>query len=88
MEGLKKEIREQGTFEILTKEIEKIVRREEKAEALLEEEEKVKRTVAELREIIAERKVANEQEKRRILNELSEEQVPVLSSLPKTRGNF
>ncbi|OAD62186.1 IQ domain-containing protein G [Eufriesea mexicana] len=74
MEDLKEEIREQGTFEVLSKEIEKIVTREKEVEALLKEEKEVRRTAAELRKIIAERKVANEQEKRRILNELSEEQ--------------
>ncbi|CAL7952208.1 unnamed protein product [Xylocopa violacea] len=74
MEELKEEIREQGTFEILTKEIEKIVLREKEEKALLLEQERLTKTVVQLQKIIAEEKVANEQSKKRILNELSEEQ--------------
>ncbi|KAK1128758.1 hypothetical protein K0M31_019910 [Melipona bicolor] len=74
MEKLKEEIREHGTFEVLTKEIEEIMTRQKEEEALLEEQEKLRNAAAELQKTIAEKKLANEQEKRRILNELSEEQ--------------
>ncbi|KOX70078.1 hypothetical protein WN51_04595 [Melipona quadrifasciata] len=74
MEKLKEEIREHGTFEVLTKEIEEIMTRQKEEEALLEEQERLRNAAAELQKTIAEKKLANEQEKRRILNELSEEQ--------------
>ncbi|XP_076754147.1 uncharacterized protein LOC143425320 isoform X2 [Xylocopa sonorina] len=74
MEELKEEIREQGTFEILTKEIEKIVSREKEEKTLLLEQERLTKTAVQLQKIIAEEKVANEQSKMRIHNELSEEQ--------------
>ncbi|XP_076754148.1 uncharacterized protein LOC143425320 isoform X3 [Xylocopa sonorina] len=75
MEELKEEIREQGTFEILTKEIEKIVSREKEEKTLLLEQERLTKTAVQLQKIIAEEKVANEQSKMRIHNELSEEQM-------------
>ena len=54
-------------------------------EALLEEQERLRNAAAELQKTIAEKKLANEQEKRRILNELSEEQVPAPRFSSKTR---
>lgn len=75
MEKLKIEIRERGTFELLTEEIEKIVTREKKEECFFKEEEKLRKSTAKLQRIIDERKIVNEQEKIRMLNELSKEQV-------------
>lgn len=75
MEELKIEIRERGTFELLTEEIEKIVAREKEEERLFKEREKLKRITEKLQRIIDGRKIVNEQEKIRILNELSKEQV-------------
>ncbi|XP_003399574.2 dynein regulatory complex protein 9 [Bombus terrestris] len=74
MEKLKEEIREQGTFDVLTKEIEEIMVRQKEEETLLEEQERLRKTAAELQKTMTEKKLANEQEKRRILNELAEEQ--------------
>ncbi|XP_061931326.1 uncharacterized protein LOC107997805 isoform X3 [Apis cerana] len=74
MEELKIEIRERGTFELLTEEIEKIVAREKEEEHLFKEREKLKRITEKLQRIIDGRKIVNEQEKIRILNELSKEQ--------------
>ncbi|XP_043792977.1 dynein regulatory complex protein 9-like [Apis laboriosa] len=74
MEELKIEIRERGTFELLTEEIEKIVTREKEEECFFKEEEKLRKSTAKLQRIIDERKIVNEQEKIRMLNELSKEQ--------------
>nr|XP_003705396.2 PREDICTED: IQ domain-containing protein G [Megachile rotundata] len=74
MEDLKEEIREHGTFEFLTKEIEEITRRKKEEENLLEQEEKLKKTVTELQKLIADEKIANEENKRRMMYELSEKQ--------------
>lgn len=76
MEELKIEIRERGTFELLNEEIEKIVAREK--ECLFKEREKLRENTEKLRKIIDEKKIFNEQEKIRILNELLKEQVSLL----------
>lgn len=74
MEELKIEIRERGTFELLNEEIEKIVAREKEEECLFKEREKLRESTEKLRKIIDEKKIFNEQEKIRILNELLKEQ--------------
>lgn len=78
MEELKIEIRERGTFELLSEEIEKIVRREKGEEAVFKEREKLRESAKKLQGMIDERKIVNEQEKRRILNEVTKEQVSAL----------
>lgn len=78
MEELKIEIRERGTFELLNEEIEKIVAREKEEECLFKEREKLRESTEKLRKIINEKKIFNEQEKIRILNELLKEQVSLL----------
>nr|XP_031826943.1 dynein regulatory complex protein 9 [Nomia melanderi] len=74
MEDLKEEVREKGTFEVLTKEVEKLLGHEKEEEALRNESERLKNLAEELQRTIADEKIANEQEKRRMLNELAEEQ--------------
>lgn len=88
MEELKIEIRERGTFELLTEEIEKIVAREKEEERLFKEREKLKRITEKLQRIIDGRKIVNEQEKIRILNELSKEQVSLFFSKKETLKSF
>lgn len=78
MEELKIEIRERGTFELLSEEIEKIVTREKGEEAVFKEREKLRESAKKLQRMIDERKIVNEQEKRRILNEVAKEQVSAL----------
>lgn len=75
MEDLKEEIRKYGTFELLTKEIERITFRKKEEEASIQQQEELRKTVAELQKIIADEKIANEEKKKSILYELSEEQV-------------
>lgn len=75
MGDLKEEIREKGTFEVLTREVEKLLGHEKGEEALRKESERLKNLAEELQRTIADEKIANEQEKRRMLNELAEEQV-------------
>nr|XP_034191272.1 dynein regulatory complex protein 9 [Osmia lignaria]XP_034191273.1 dynein regulatory complex protein 9 [Osmia lignaria] len=74
MENLKEEIREYGTFEMLTNEIERITCHKKEEEALLQQQEELRKTVAELQKIIADEKIVNEEKKKCILYELSEEQ--------------
>lgn len=78
MEELKIEIRERGTFELLSDEIEKIMRREKGEEAVFKEQEKLRESAKKLQGMIDERKIVNEKEKRRILNEVTKEQVSPL----------
>lgn len=75
MAGLKEEMRERGSIEVLTKEIEKLIERTKEERALLAKSEKLEKLVAELQKTIANERIANEEEKKRVLNELAEEQV-------------
>ncbi|KAK2585009.1 hypothetical protein KPH14_008538 [Odynerus spinipes] len=68
MEELKKEIRERGSFDVLTKEIERIVSRRKEEEALFEECAVMKRTATDLRRTLAEEKMSNEAERTRLRN--------------------
>ncbi|KZC12263.1 IQ domain-containing protein G [Dufourea novaeangliae] len=73
MEDLKDEVREKGTFEVLTKEVERLIAQEKEEETLRLETERLEKLAAELKKTIAEEKIANEEEKKRILNALAEE---------------
>lgn len=75
VEDLREEIREHGTFEVLTKEVEETIARKKEEEALRSEGERLEKLVEELQETIANEKIAHEEERRRILNEISTEQV-------------
>ncbi|KOC60931.1 IQ domain-containing protein G [Habropoda laboriosa] len=74
MEELKEEIRDRGTFEVVTREIETILAGEKEEEALLTEQKRLGEAAAELQRIIEEESLANEKERRRLLMELAEEQ--------------
>ncbi|XP_043666650.1 dynein regulatory complex protein 9 isoform X2 [Vespula pensylvanica] len=68
MEKLKEEIRERGSFDVLTKEIERIVTRRKEEEALFEECTTMKKTAMELRQTLANEKMSNEAERTRLRN--------------------
>ncbi|XP_047348018.1 dynein regulatory complex protein 9 [Vespa velutina] len=68
MEELKEEIREYGSFDVLTKEIERIVTQRKKEETLFEEYTAMKKTAMELRQTIANEKMSNEAERTRLRN--------------------
>lgn len=68
MEELKEEIRERGSFDVLTKEIERIVTRRKEEEALFEECTAMKETAMELRQTLANEKMSNEAERTRLRN--------------------
>ncbi|XP_026669378.1 dynein regulatory complex protein 9 [Ceratina calcarata] len=74
MEELKAEISEEGTFTILSTEIDKITTREEEMGVLLSEQETLRNAVAELQNAVAGEKSTNEGERKRMLNELAEAQ--------------
>lgn len=78
MEDLKEEIREKGTFEVLTREVEKLLaqEKEKKTEAAAREEcERLGKLAEELRQTIGRVKIADELEKTWIPNELTAVQV-------------
>lgn len=75
VEALIEEISERGTYKILSDEVEKITTRKKEEEALLAENERLEKLAVELQKTIAEEKIANDEEKKRILQELAEEQV-------------
>ncbi|KAG7202150.1 hypothetical protein KM043_015832 [Ampulex compressa] len=74
MEDLKKEIRDKGTFEVLTNEIESIIARENEERALFKETEELQKMAADLRKTLADEKIAHEAEKKRLTKELIETQ--------------
>ncbi|XP_076686738.1 dynein regulatory complex protein 9 [Andrena cerasifolii] len=74
VEALIEEISERGTYKILSDEVEKITARRKEEEALLAEKERLEKLAVELQKTIAEEKIANDEEKRRMMQELAEEQ--------------
>ncbi|KAI4494954.1 hypothetical protein M0804_001155 [Polistes exclamans] len=68
MEKLKEEIRERCSFDVLTKEIERIVTRRKEEETLFEECTAMKKTAMELRRTLANEKMSNEVERTRLRN--------------------
>ncbi|XP_076377890.1 uncharacterized protein LOC117227569 isoform X2 [Megalopta genalis] len=77
MEDLKEEIREKGTFEVLTREVEKLLgqekaeREEEEEGPMREESERLEKLAEELRQTIGREKIANGLEEKRLPNELT-----------------
>ncbi|XP_076642413.1 dynein regulatory complex protein 9 [Halictus rubicundus] len=74
MEELKQEIREKGTFVVLTREVEKLLGQGKEEQAVREESERLEKLADELRQTIAQEKTADQLEEKRILNELAAEQ--------------
>ncbi|XP_076233344.1 uncharacterized protein LOC143178502 [Calliopsis andreniformis] len=74
VEDLKEEIREHGTFKVLTKEVEEVTARKKEEEALRARSERLEKLLAQLQETVAEEELMYEEERRRVLKELSEEQ--------------
>ncbi|XP_072745451.1 dynein regulatory complex protein 9 [Anoplolepis gracilipes] len=69
--GLKREITECGTIEILIKEIEKITSQEEQEHSLSEENGRMQTIVTELRKTIADKKTSNEKEEESLTKKLT-----------------
>ncbi|KAI4498561.1 hypothetical protein M0802_006267 [Mischocyttarus mexicanus] len=68
MDKLKEEIRERCSFDVLTKEIERIMTQRKEEEALFEECSAMKKTAIELRRTLANEKMSNEVERTRLRN--------------------